>query len=301
MFSEMPNYTEVNDLVEKLSPLFVFSSFKEDNKKKYQTDIGESVYEATNSDDWSLIVSFHNRFLANQNHKHFCPEITFKKLKNNYMTFEKKNTCKKIVEQFEKVYKPDFEKVKTVIQLFIDEGVKSGLFHSVEMKKYTPSMSSHFIVDDYYKNLRFCEKNIANITFNNVLKKGSGKNSSAFKKATISVKIMHIVSDDNKMKPYFVLRIPYSTERKVTCVIPLSGESTIYFTNADNVFKEGYFNQVMKFSSDPASLKSFFKNQFKDEMVYIISKTLKITEKELDGLTSEELKDYFTLVEMMEL
>lgn len=297
----MPNCKEVNNFVEKLSPLFVFSSFKEEKKQKYQTDIGESVYEATNSDDWSLIVSFHNRFLANQNHKHFCPEITFKKLKNNYMTFEKKNTCKKIIEHFEKVYKPDFDKVKTVIQLFIDEGVNSGLFHSVEMKKYTQSMSSHFIVDNYYKNLRFCEKNIANITFNNVLKKGSGKNSSAFKKATISVKIMHIVSDDNKMKPYFVLRIPYSTERKVTCVFPLSGESTIYFTNADNVLKEGYFNQLMKFSSDHDSLKSFFKNQFKDEMVYIISKTLNITEKELDGLTSEELKDYFTMVEMMKL
>jgi hypothetical protein len=103
------------------------------------------------------------------------------------------------------------------------------------------------------------------------------------------------------MHPYFKIRLPYSESRKASCVIPLSGNPIVYFMANDDKLRRECIDKLPSISMNEADLKDFFDKEFYKEMKTSISKTLKINKSDMDGITPEELKEYFVLVEMLKI
>ena len=111
-----------------------------------------------------------------------------------------------------------------------------------------------------------------------------------------------MLSSDNELKPYFKVRLPYSATRKVSCVIPLNHSSKMYVADSDNVLRDKYVDTLLaEVTLDDKAIADFFEDELKNEVKNIIAGTLKIKKSELSGLTTDELKEYFILVEMVKI
>ena len=73
----------------------------------------------------------------------------------------------------------------------------------------------------------------------------------------------------------------------------------MYFTKTDHEFELNFIDQLESHKTDDESLNLYFKNIFNIEVINSISKTLKIKKADLKKLTSDKLKDYFVLVDMI--
>jgi putative sterol carrier protein len=302
MFEKYKNCEDVNKLVEQVSSVFNFTTFHEENHKSYERDIGSTIYSASTDDNWKLVVSFNNRFRSKHDQKHYYPEIRFERTVSDYLTAIKLDKVAELTELFQNNYAPDFDQVRNLIDIFVKKGIDIGMFNHVKLKDETQHLSNYFGMHKYYQKISFNGTNYATVMLNKVLQKNNCSLGRSFTKAYINIEIIYLVSSDNELKPYFKIRLPYSATKKVTCIIPLSRSSKMYIAETDNVLKEKYVDNLNeKVSMDDKSLSDFFEKELQNEVKNVIVGALKIKKSELTGLSNDELKEYFILVEMVKI
>lgn len=303
MFKQFLNAHEVNHFAKSLSSFFNWKDFHEERKNNYPSFKGQTIYTAKNEDHgWELNVAFSNRIRTNNGleMKHYYPEITFNPSVIS-MTSLIKEKLIQLSDFLEKKYKPDYEQITKIVDIFVTKGIESGLIHDVVHKKYEKKITTNFGINRYSSKLEFKDKNIATVTFNNILQKGSGKHADYFKKSYINVELIHLVQPDDTIQPYFMIKLPYSANNKITCVIPLNNAEKFYFAASEEPFKTGYIRKLNTVNMNTVDLTEYFGSLFKKEVKNIIAETLKIRLNDLHPLTTEELKEYFILVEMIKI
>ena len=76
----------------------------------------------------------------------------------------------------------------------------------------------------------------------------------------------------------------------------------MYVADSDNVLRDKYVDTLKtEVTLDDKAIEAFFEDELKNEVKNIIAGTLKIKKSELSGLTTDELKEYFILVEMVKI
>lgn len=308
MFNTYPNHLEANHLVTLFSSVFNFVEF---DVNVNSSDVGfcATTYTAITDDKWALIIIFYNNKNSKEDVKVYYPEIKFRQLGERVRNFDEEQhkdrrlKGKAIVELLQKTYNPDFDRMFTVLKLFVVKGIECGLFKSLAERKYKKVMKTHLNTNHYSGTITIGDNNFGTVTFNNILQKGvSGyRGTTHYKKSYISVSIDYLAHSDNTMHPYFKIRLPYSESRKATCVIPLTGKPIVYFMANDDKLRRECIDTLPSISMDETDLKDFFDKEFYKEMKTSISKTLKINKSDMDGITPEELKEYFVLVEMLKI
>lgn len=301
MFKKLLNKTEVNYFVKSLSPLFVFNQYNEDQQRYSDNDIANAIYKATTDDNkWVVEISFENKLKSSNEKLHYFPTINVRSNGPTMVSILEQKSIE-ISKFLQEKYKPDFEKALNIVDIFIEKGIDSGFINSVEMKKYKQHMNTHFAPNGYYNELKFKDKNIATVSFNNILQKATGIKKNYFKKSYINIEIIHLVEPDQKIKPYFKIKLPYSAHNKIICIIPINKAEKMYFTANQQPLNNGFLRQLNSIDIDNQSLTDFFANQFKAEAKNVICETLKMRKSDINELTIDELKEYFVLVEMIKI
>lgn len=309
MFKTYANHPEANYLVNIFSKVFNFTEFDEAASQNKEQHFCLTTYIAKTDDDWALIIEFYNSKNSNTDQKVYYPDIKFQQLGKRVRNFdeeqykERKQKLKDIVELMDKKYNPNFERMITVLKLFVEKGIECGLFKSLAERKYKKVMKSHVSANHYSGILSLTDNNFGTVTFNNILQKGvtGYRGTTHYKKSYISVSVDYLAHSDNTIHPYFKIRLPYSESRKSTCVIPMTGDPLVYFMSTDEKLRKECIDKLPSVSMDETVLKEFFDQEFYKEMKTSISKTLKIDKSTLNGVTPEELKEYFVLVEMLKI
>lgn len=307
MFKKYKNYEEANTILKVFEPLFKSLKYEEtycDEFNSYES----TKYIAKAQDNWTLITHFYGKKQSDVSKKHFYPYISFEKdMKKQLTHFTKDSVAERnqqsvdIANFLENLYQPDFDKVFKVLDIFIEQGLNSGMFKAVDVKRYKRHMISHMHINHYHGSICLWDKNYARITFNNVLQKGSGKNGTHFKNSFISVSIVHLVDSQGNVNAYFKFKLPQSATNKSTYVMPIKGEDVIYLVGDDESLRYTPIDKIITIPINKETLSTYFKTEIEDEIKNTISKTLKIKKIELDGLSADELKDYFMLVEMIKI
>lgn len=309
MFKTYANHPEANYLVNIFSKVFNFTEFNEEARPNKESDFCLTTYIAKTDDDWALIIEFYNSKNSNTDQKVYYPDIKFQQLGKHVRNFdeeqykERKQKLKDIVELMDKKYNPNFERMITVLKLFVEKGIECGLFKSLAERKYKKVMKSHVGANHYSGILSLTDNNFGTVTFNNILQKGVAgyRGTTHYKKSYISVSVDYLAHSDNTIHPYFKIRLPYSESRKSTCVIAMTGDPVVYFMSTDEKLRRECIDKLPSVLMDETMLKEFFDQEFYKEMKTCISKTLKIDKSTLNGVTTEELKEYFVLVEMLKI
>lgn len=301
MFKTLLNKSSVNHFVKSLSPVFVFNQYNEEQAKFSNNVIATTTYKATTADNkWIMEISFENRIKSSYEKLHYFPTIS---VMSNGPTMVSilSQQGNEIADFFQDKYKPDFENALNIVDIFIKKGIESGLLNSVEMKQYNQHMRTHFSNSVYFNELKFKDKNIATVSFNNILQKGMGAQKHYFKKSYINIEIIHLVEPDEKIKPYFKIKLPYSAHNKIMCIMPINNPERMYFASSEQPLKNGFLRKLNSIDVDNQSLTDFFENQFKAEAKNVICETLKMRKCDVNELTTNELKEYFILVEMIKI
>ena len=307
MFKSYKNYKEANNILKIFEPLFKYSKYQEDYYDGF-SDYASTKYIADMPENWQLVTEFYGKKQSYNLKKHFYPYITFEKdMKSKCTHFhkeavaERNQQSKDIADFLQNLYTPDFDKVFNVIDIFIEQGLNSGMFKAVNVKRYKRHMTSHMHINHYHGSISLWDKNYSSITFNNVLQKGSGKNGTHFKKSFISVGVIHLVDSKNEVNAYFKIKLPHSATNKNTYVIPITSEDTMYLVGEDESLRDTPIDKIISMPIKKEALTAYFKMEIEDEIKTTISKPLKIKKTELDNLSADELKDYFMLVEMIKI
>lgn len=303
MFKQFLNAHEANHFAKSLSPFFKWKEYHEKEKNIYPSFKGATVYVAKNEDlSWELNVAFSNRDRTNNGleMKQYYPKITFRPSTVS-MTSLIKEKLVKLSEFLETKYSPDYDQITKIVDIFVEKGIESGFIHEVVHKKYEKKITTNFGMNRSSSQLEFKDKNIGTVSFNNILQKGSSKHSNYFKKSYINVEIIHLVQPDDTIQPFFMIKLPYSANNKITCVMPLNNADKFYLSATEEPLKTGYIRKLNTVSMNTADLTDYFGNLFKTAVKNVISETLKIRLNDLHPLTTEELKEHFILVEMMKI
>lgn len=307
MFKDHLNSIEMNELVEHFSPILNFTQFTEYKSHQYAA----ATYIAKTNDEWSIYAYFTGYDLKSETGKYYFPTFQIEKNKdkrfqskpNNYTgQIEDKETVNKLINHFHDLYKPNYSRAFEIIDIFLEQGISMGIYNVIKKMphdKHSRSQFGHYEDDKGYNRLFFDSSVIAKITFNNLLQTlRSGE--TKFKKSHLSIDIIYLVSSDNRIKPYFKIKLPYSSHKKINCILSFDAEK-IYIVSEDKFLKKDYIDNLIQYQTDKESLVSLFKSEFKQEIINIISKTLKIKKNDLIKLTDDELRSYFTLIEMIKL
>jgi hypothetical protein len=307
MFKKYKNYEDANTILKLFEPIFKSSAYEEtfcDDFNGYTS----TKYIAKSHDNWELVTHFYGKKQSGVIKKDFYPYISFEKDTKKKLThFTKDSVAERnqqsvdIANFLEKQYQPDFDKVFSVLDIFIEQGLNSGMFKAVNVKRYKRHMTSHMHINHYHGTICLWDKNYSSITFNNILQKGAGKNGTHFKKSFISVGVIHLVDSNNDVKPYFKIKLPTSATNKNTYVIPISDQDTLYLVGDDDSLRYTPIDKIISMPLKKEKLAEYFKGEIENEIKTTISKTLKIKKTELDNLSADELKDYFMLVEMIKI
>lgn len=307
MFKEGSNRVEMNKVVEQFSPVLNCKHFEESDDQNFPV----FNYMATNDEGWGISACFDGFDLTTKTERYYYPRFEFEK--NQAKRFKQKSNnytgqaddaiqADKIMNYFHDLYQPNFDKAFEVIDTFLEQGISLGIYNTVKKmphNKHSRSQFYRYEDDKGYNRLFFNSKVFAKITFNNVLQTlRSGQ--TKFKKSHLSIDIVYLVSSDDTISPYFKIRLPYSAHKKINCILSFDGEK-MYLVSEDENLKKDFINNLKKYSTDKESLSLFFKEEFKKEIISVISKTLKIKKSDLVKLTAEELRNYFILVEMIKL
>lgn len=306
MFKKYPNHQEVNKLIKSFSPVFDFNSGSEINTYENEKNYGDTIYKMTSQDGWSCTITFCNKAKNVAIQRHYHPEIIFtkiEKVKGDYESHlnDLKQKNKQIADHLQKLYKPNYERLFHIIDLFTKSGTDSGMLNNLVMKSYRKHLKSHIETIHHKNSFAFNDRNIGIISFNPLLQKDSIYVDGYLKQSYITVSVIYLVDKDNILKPYFKLRLPYSENKKGTCLFPLSGDFKAYFPESDNDYMNKFIDELSDIAADDDSFNEILQDKFLKEVKSTISKTLKIDKKELENSTIDELKDYFIIVEMLKI
>lgn len=311
LFKNYPNHEEINQLVEFFKPVLSVSEFTETKHKWYNT----IAYVATTDDNWSITATFESVKERGVDAKYYYPVVEFEKNRkqdnSDYKGVKRPATpdeeianklqAEKIMKYFQKMYNPDFKRAMEIIELYIKQGIDTGIYNNVKVIPHNGNVSTQFYryenTYNGYNRLFFNSTVAAKITFNNLLQTLRA-NETKFKKSHLSIDFLYLVSKDNKINPYFKIKLPYSSHKKIHCILSFDC-SKMYFVSEDNNLKEDYIDNLKEHPTDDHYLEMFFKENFKKEIINVISKTLKIKRADLVKMTDDELKSHFILIEMV--
>jgi hypothetical protein len=302
----------MNKLVDTFQPVLNFLTFAE----KYDDWFHLSTYAATSDNNWSLVANFddENKTVDDQ---YYYPRLEFEKnrLQNDpkYKGVKKPPTeeekkenrlqAEKIIEHMQAVYNPNFERAIEIIKIFLQQGLNTGIYNNVKVIPHSGHIRAQFYryENNYngYNRLFFDSKVVAKIVFNNLLqtlRAGEKK----FKNSHLTIDIIYLVSKDNTLNPYFKIRLPYSSHKKINCILSFDC-SKMYFVSEDSDLKKDFIDNLEQHLTDNEYLEQLFRGNFKKEIIRVITKTLKIKRADLIKLSEEELKSYFILIEMVKL
>lgn len=283
-----------------------------ESKNKWHSSM---AYVATTHDDWSITASFEVDRSRSEDSKYYYPMVEFEKNRkqdsSNYKGVKRAATpdeelanklqAEKIMEHFQKIYNPDFKRAMEIIEIYVQQGINTGIYNSVKIIPHDGNVRTQFYryENSYngYNRLFFNSSVAAKITFNNVLQTLRA-NETKFKKSHLSIDFLYLISKDNKINPYFKIKLPYSSHKKIHCILSFDC-SKMYFVSEDSHLREDYIDNLKEHPTDNAYLKLFFKDNFKKEIINVISKTLKIKRAELLKMSDDELKNHFILIEMV--
>lgn len=305
LFKKYDFNVESNNLIELFKPFLNFEKFTE-------TDAGfEGInYSAEASDKWRIVINFPKHFEKHDWYVGKSPSITFKNYEEKYrhVTLAKDGTLDikkdelteediaterkrvaEFIDYFHKIYSPNFDRMLSILEIFTKQGTNAGIFQKIDLKKYEKHSRTH--IQGAYNPV------YASITFNNILQSLRAGETS-YKKSVMSIDFIYLVGSDKQIMPYFKIRLPYTSHKKVNCIISFDC-SKMYFTKTDHEFQLNYIDQLESHQTDDEFLNLFFKKVFNIEVINSISKTLKIKKAELSKLSQDELKDYFVIVDML--
>lgn len=307
MFTNHKNYEEANSVLKIFKPLVNYHQYTDDYHSAFSSYIS-TKYIANLDDEWQLITNFSCKKKGKSVRKQYAPRVEFQKDTKAKMTqytpeaIQERVTLSQTVAEFvQKTYQPDFDRVLKIIEYFIEEGLKSGLFNHADLRDYEKTINAHMHINHYHGTVSFWHQNHSNITFKNVLQKGSGRSGKHFKKSFLSVSVIFLADSKNEVNPYFKIKLPKSSTSKITLIMPFSGGNKIYKVSNDEFLSNTPIDKMLSMAINQKILSNLFKNTFQEEIKKSISKTLKIKKPELDKLSADELKDYFVLVEMVKI
>lgn len=305
MFKIYPNHIEVNNLLMTLKNDFQFNAFKEENYADRHGYVFKTMYEATSqAGQRDLEVIFLNPLKTHKNQtqqKHKIAKLVFVDNEVQVFNSEKiRNDAQTIVRMLETMYTPNFDRITEIMDWFIDVGTQAGVINVVDKKYYKKSMESHILAHYYDNKIHITDQNIADVYFNNVLQKGEGIQSKHFKKSYINVDLIYMVHSDNTMHPYFKLRLPYFENKKISCVLSMTGDKCYFFLDDGHLDKYNIDQQTPEALTE-CNIKDLFTQLFENQIKNTISTRLKISKTDLKDLTINDLKEYFILVEMVNI
>lgn len=313
MFKLYNNHHEAELLINVVKPLFEYSKYSETCYSLFNEYISKK-YTANSKDGWDVSVAFRAKKKDGSTKKVFHPKLTFRKdpktngnVYGNWDTEEFDHQCflerieksKKIADLLQTTYNPDFDRMLNIIDIFIDQGLDSGMFANVERKKYEKHMRSHIHVDHYFKQVSLWHKNHSKVLFDNTLQKSTGKNKQHFKKSFISIDVEYLVNSVGEVKPYFKLALPITAHLKETYFISLVDESKLYLVINDDSLESTPIDKILSIPLSDAKVKEYFKEKFNEYIKHTISQLLNIKKSELDVMSSSQLKEYLVLVSMV--
>lgn len=302
MFSINPNALDVNSLLKTFD--FNYVDFQENIKKDRNECIRETTYTATRLEKGDVVVSFNELYKTRQAKRNTVAKLRFqyKNLQDqdHFVDIVKKET-RTINEFFNTMYMPNYNKINEIINLFIDEGQKSGMINTFYKRIDDQSLTKIFSSNVYTCAISMYDKNIGDVYFNNILQNGvEFKNKTHYKKSYINLDIMYLVHSDNTMQPYFKLRLPFFENKKITCLLSMKGDQ-MYCSVYDRVWYVGTIDEKSVMKTDEDFLRSYFKGLFEKQVISTVSSKLKISKKDLNKMTIDEIKEHFILIEMINI
>lgn len=296
MTANISNHTAVANLLNTFSASFNFGEAKEKLITDRKQRILQNVFSTTSKDTFvSLKVVFKPQEKIQELDKNYVAHLVFN---TPYMLKEEYLNIQHIMKN---KYNPDFCKVLDIVDLFIDEGMKSSMINVVDKKGYAKDITENLVFNTYTSNISTTDKNIAIVYFNKILQKGEGRHNKHFKKSYINVDLIYLIHSDNTMHPYFKIRLPYFDTRKISCVMPLIKSNKVYMYTDDKQLATQYIDTQKPFDLVEFDMRSYFKNLFDTQVIRTLSNKLKINKGELEQLSTNELKDYFVLAEMVSI
>lgn len=302
----------MNKLIDTFKPVFNFLTFDE----TYDDWFHLSTYVATSDNNWSIVANFDDE-TKTVDDQYYYPRIEFEKnrIQNNPSykgikikpTEEEKNEnslqADKIIEHMQTMYKPNFERAIEIIKIFLQQGLNTGIYNDVQLIPHSGHIRAQFYRYENnhngYNRLFFNHKVVSKIIFNNLLqtlRAGEKK----FKNSHLTIDIIYLVSKDNRLNPYFKIRLPYSSHKKINCILSFDC-SKMYCVSEDSDLKKDFIDTLEQHPTDNEYLEQLFRAEFKKEIIRVIVKTLKIKRTELVKMTDDELKSHFILIEMVKL
>lgn len=302
----------MNKLTDIFKPVLNFLTFDE----KYDDWFHLSTYAATSDNNWSIVANFDDENKT-VNDQYYYPRLEFEKNREqNNHTYkgekkpptqaekdDNKQQADKIVEHMQTVYQPNVERAIEIIKIFLQQGLNTGIYNDVKLIPHSGHLRDQFSRYENdrngYNRLFFNRKVVAKIIFNNLLQTlRSGEKK--FKNSHLTIDLVYLVSKDNTLNPYFKIRLPYSSHKKINCILSFDC-SKMYFVSNEDDLKKDFIDNNTQHQTDNEYLESLFRADFNKEIISVISKTLKIKKAELIKMTEEELKSYFILIEMVKL
>lgn len=305
MFKKYDFHVESNNLIELFKPLLNFEKFTE-----IDAGFDGINYSAEASDKWRIVINFPRQFEKHSWYVGKSASITFKNYEEKYRYVSLTNDgdldikkdelteedraienkrVKEFINYFHKLYKPNFDRMINILEIFTNQGLDSGIFQKITLKKYERHSRTH--IHGVYNPI------YASINFNNILQSlRSGE--TKYKKSVMSIDFIYLVGSDKQIMPYFKIRLPYTSHKKVNCIISFDC-SKMYFTKTDHEFQLNFIDHLEAHQTDDEYLNLYFKNIFNIEVINSISKTLKMKKADLKKLSQDELKDYFVIVDMI--
>lgn len=296
MSTSFSNHIAVNNLFKTFSKYFNFTDVKESLLKDRFNYILRNVYSSTSPDSYvTAKVIFETQEKIKDLDKNYLGRLVFN---TPYMLKEEYINIGYIIET---MYKPDVNKIINVIEWFIDEGEKAGVIKIPNKKENSKNVENCLNTNFHTFYINSTNKNVAIISFNNILQKGNCIRYKQFKKSYINIDLIYLIHSDNTMHPYFKIRLPYFDNKKISCVTPIGKSNKIYIYTDDKTLTTQYIDQEKHYELSETAMRCYFNKLFSNQVINLLSNRLKISKKELEQLSINELKEYFLLVDMMKM
>lgn len=296
MSTSFSNHIAVDNLLKTFSKHFNFTDVRESLIKDRFNYILRNVYTSTSPDSYvTAKVIFETQEKIKDLDTNYLGRLIFN---TPYMMKEEYINISSIIET---MYKPDFNKIINLIDWFIDEGTKTEVIKLPDKSLYSTNVKNHLKDNFHTFNISSTNKNVAMICFNNILQKGEGLSDKHFKKSYINIDLIHLIHSDNTMHPYFKIKLPYFDNKKISCVTPIGKSNKLYIYTDDKTLTTQHIDQEKHSELTETDVRYYFNKLFSNQIINVLSNRLKISKKELEQLSANELKEYFLLVEMIKI
>jgi hypothetical protein len=102
------------------------------------------------------------------------------------------------------------------------------------------------------------------------------------------------------MHPYFKIRLPYFENKKASVLLSMKGDKVFLYLDDKQLYNTAIDLKTPE-APDESHLRDMFRKLFENQIKNTVANRLKISKTELQNLNVEELKEYFVLLEMVDI